>query len=386
MKNSTDKKKRLSKSPAVSLHFKLRGKLEIRSKIKVKNKRDLSLVYTPGVALVSEAIYKNPSSVKDLTNRNNTVAVLSNGSAVLGLGNIGPLAALPVMEGKAILFKEFADIDAWPIVIKAQTAQEIIDFAVALSPSVGGINLEDISAPICFEVENALKKRLNIPVMHDDQHGTAIVVLAGLINVLKVRSDLSLKSKIVINGAGSAGYAVADLLCGFGFKNILVLDSFGIISLKRKGLLPHKRRLAKITNKKNLEGKLEDAVVEADILIGVSKGGLFKESLIKKMNQEPIIFALANPIPEIMPPEAKMAGAKIVATGRSDFPNQLNNVLAFPGVFRGALDNKVESITREMKIKAAINLASLVKKPNVNRIIPDLFDKRVVPVVAKSIC
>jgi malate dehydrogenase (oxaloacetate-decarboxylating) len=385
------------KTKAINLHRRYQGKLETASKIPLRNLKDLSLVYTPGVGAVSSLIAKNKKLVRDLTFKGNSVAVVSDGSAVLGLGNIGPEAALAVMEGKAVIFKEFADIDAVPIVLNTQDAEKIIETVKAIAPTFGGINLEDISAPRCFEIEESLKKELDIPIMHDDQHGTAIVVLAALINAAKVVKKKFSNLKIVISGAGPAGTATAKLLLKAGMRNITVVDSKGIISVKRRSLLPYKKELARITNPpaspceawragpKKLSGDFDRGIEKADVFIGLSRPNVLLSSDVKKMAKSAIIFALANPIPEIMPDVAKKAGAAIVATGRSDFPNQINNALVFPGIFRGALDHQVRQITDKMKMKAAYALAGLIKKPNPNKIIPSIFDKRVVKTVAKVI-
>lgn len=339
-------------------------------------------MYTPGVAEVSKAIAKDKKLAFKYTIRKNTVAVVSDGSAVLGLGNIGPEAALPVMEGKALLFKELADVDAIPIVLNTQDTEEIIKIVKAIAPTFGGINLEDISAPRCFEIEERLKKELDIPVFHDDQHGTAIVVLAGLINALKVvRKDIR-KVKTAISGLGAAGTSVIKLLIKYGVKDITVSDSQGIIFRGRTGMSEVKKKIAKITNPLNIKGTLKDAIAEADIFIGVSAPNLLKAEDIRKMNKDAIVFAMSNPIPEIMPEEAKRGRAKIVATGRSDYPNQINNVLAFPGIFRGALDTRTKIITDEHKLKAAKAIAGLVKNLNYGKIIPVALDKRVVKKVA----
>ena len=381
MKNNSEE----IKDKALALHRRFKGKLATVSKIPLNNKEALSLLYTPGVGMVSSLIAKNKKLAKELTFKANSVAVVSDGSAVLGLGNIGPEAALAVMEGKAVIFKEFANIDAVPIVLNTQDQEKIIEIVKAISPTFGGINLEDISAPRCFEIESRLKKELDIPVMHDDQHGTAIVTLAAIINAAKVVKKKLAGLKIVISGAGPAGVAVLKLLLKAGIKNIIVLDSHGIISKKRHNLLPYKKELARITNPKNLAGDLDNAIENADVFIGLSRPGAISASHIKKMAKSAIVFAMANPIPEIMPDIAKAAGAAIMATGRSDFPNQINNSLVFPGVFRGALDNKVRQITDKMKLKAAYALAGLVKKPNPQNIVPLIFDKRVVKTVAGAI-
>ena len=361
----------------LEFHEKYKGKLSVNSKVPLKDMKDLSIAYTPGVAEPCKEINKDISKVYKYTIKQNSVAVVSDGSAVLGLGNIGAEAALPVMEGKCVLFKEFANIDAFPICIKSQDPDEIINIVKNISPVFGGINLEDISSPRCFEIERRLKKELDIPVMHDDQHGTAVVVLAGLINAAKVVGKDLKDFRIVINGAGAAGTAVAKLLLKEGVKDILMVDRVGIIS-KNGDLTDHKIELAKITNKNNEDGTLKDALRNSDVFIGLSAPNLLNAGDIRTMNKNPIIFAMANPVPEIMPDEAKKGRAKIVATGRSDFPNQINNVLAFPGIFRGALDNKVRNITDEMKLKAAHKLAATVKHPTEECIIPDVFDKTIV--------
>ncbi|MCX6753361.1 MAG: NADP-dependent malic enzyme [Candidatus Nomurabacteria bacterium] len=381
-------KKNISKE-ALKLHKKLRGKIEIISKLKIKNKEDLSLIYTPGVADVSTYLANNKKETNNFTARGNMVAVISDGSAVLGLGNIGPEGALPVMEGKAAIFKSFADVDAFPIVLSTQNTEEIIQAIKAIAPSFGAINLEDISAPRCFEIEERLKKELNIPIMHDDQHGTAMVVLAGLINALKVCNNKNIEKnkniKIIVNGSGAAGIAITKMLLEYGFAEIIVIDSHGAIYEGRENLNEEKIILSKKTNKQKIKGELVDIIKGSDVFIGVSKGGVLNSEMIKSMNKKPIIFALANPIPEIMPDIAKKAGAFIVATGRSDFPNQLNNALGFPGIFRGALDHKVIDITDTMLVKASIALAKLVKNPTIDKIIPSIFDKNVAIVVSKAI-
>jgi malate dehydrogenase (oxaloacetate-decarboxylating) len=367
---------------SIQLSKKIGGKIEIRSKEKLTEK-NLAVLYTPGVAEVSKAIAADKKLSFSYTMRKNTVAVISDGSAVLGLGNIGPEAALPVMEGKALLFKELGGVDAIPIVLATQDTQEIIKIVKALAPTFGGINLEDISAPRCFDVEEALKKELDIPVFHDDQHGTAIVVLAGLINALKVvKKDLA-KIKIVISGTGAAGVAIAKLLLKAGAKHIIMLDRMGIIYQERDGgLNSSKMEIAKITNPENVRGNVRDALSGADVFIGVSAPNILTEEDISHMTKNSIVFAMANPIPEIMPDRAKAGGARVVATGRSDFANQINNVLAFPGIFRGVLDNHVKKITEEHKIKVAYAIASLIKKPTSDRIIPRALDKNVVKKVA----
>lgn len=373
------------KDEALKKHKQLRGKIGVELKDTPDSRDKLSLYYTPGVAAVSERIAKNPETARDYTWLNNSVAVISDGSAVLGLGNIGPQASLPVMEGKCMLFKHFAGIDAVPIVLDVHSADEIVTAVRAIAPSFGGINLEDIAAPICFEVEERLKKELALPVMHDDQHGTAIVVLAGLINAAKLVGKQLADCKVVISGAGSAGIAVAKLLDKYAGADIIMTDSKGIIHSQRPDLHESKKRLLEIVNKGNVTGGLADAIKEADIFIGVSKPGLVTTEMVKSMAKDPVIFAMANPVPEIMPDEARAAGAAVVATGRSDFPNQVNNALAFPGIFRGALDNHVRQITDDHKIAAAEAIAGLVKNLSVDEIIPALGNDRLVPVISKVI-
>jgi len=371
-------------SDSLKLHKKFHGKLEVKSKVPIKNKRDLSLAYTPGVAEVCRTIAKDKNLTREYTIKKNTVAVVSDGSAILGLGNLGAEAAIPVMEGKAALFKEFAGVDAFPICLDTQDTEEIIKAVKYLAPVFGGINLEDISAPRCFEVEDRLKKELSIPVMHDDQHGTATVVLAGIINALKLKKLDKTSAKVVISGAGAAGTAVAKMLIHYGFKNVFVCDSKGLISKDRSDLNSAKKELANLTNVGGT-ASLAEVLKKADVFIGVSGPNIITRREVKSMNARPVVFALANPTPEIMPDEAKAGGAYIVATGRSDFPNQLNNVLAFPGIFRGALDNKVSQITDRMLVKAAENLAKYVKKLSPENILPEPLDKGVVKVVAKAI-
>ena len=369
---------------SLELHEKLKGKLEINSKVKLKSKEDLSLAYTPGVAEVCKEIHLDKTKVYKYTIKGNSVAVITDGSAVLGLGNIGPEAAMPVMEGKAILFKEFAGIDAYPICLQSQDVKKNIETIKNISTGFGGINLEDFKAPECFELEEALQD-LGIPVMHDDQHGTATVVLASLINAIKIKKIEKEKTKILINGAGAAGIAIAKLLLKYGFTNIVMLDSQGSIYEGRKELTAAKERIAKLTNFDMIKADLAGSIKGMDVFIGVSKANILTQDMIKTMNKDPIVFALANPIPEIMPDLAKEAGALIVATGRSDFPNQINNVLAFPGIFRGALDSKAKQITDDMKINASIALAGLVKNPTPEMIIPSPFDKNVVLAVSNAI-
>jgi len=367
---------------AIQLSKKIGGKVEVNSKVKL-SRENLKVLYTPGVADVSLAIAKSRKLSFDYTIRKNTVAVISDGSAVLGLGNIGPEAALPVMEGKALLFKELGKVDAMPIVLDTQDTKEIIETIKNLAPTFGGINLEDISAPRCFEIEERLADELDIPVFHDDQHGTAIVVLAGLINALRVVKKRIGSVKIVISGAGAAGIAIAKLLIAYGARDLILTDSKGIIYKDRdEGMNDYKLEMAQITNLDNLKGSLEDALVDADVFIGVSAPNILKAENIRMMNEDAIVFAMSNPIPEIMPNVAKRGGAKVIATGRSDFPNQLNNVLVFPGIFRGALDKRVKNITMAHKLKAARVLASLVANPTSNKIIPNVFNKKVAKAVA----
>ena len=370
---------------ALALHKKYQGKLEVRSKVPLSSRLELSLAYSPGVAEISRVIAADKSLAYTLTLKGNTVAVVSDGSAILGLGNLGPEAALPVMEGKCALFKEFAGVDAFPICLATQDEEEIIKTVKLIAPNFGGINLEDISAPRCFNIEARLKAELDIPVMHDDQHGTATVVLAGLINSIKLRGLNKEEARLVISGAGAAGDAITKLIYDYGFINITVVDSQGAIYQGRPGLNAAKTKLAEFTNKQKKTGGLAEIIKDAHIFIGVSAPGVLSQEMVKSMAARPIIFALANPVPEIMPDEAETAGAFIVATGRSDFKNQINNVLAFPGIFRGALDNKVKQITDAMLVRAAENLAGLVVNPSQELILPDPFDKQVALVVARAI-
>ncbi|MCR4278792.1 MAG: NADP-dependent malic enzyme [bacterium] len=370
---------------AIALHEKLKGKIEITAKIPVQSMEDLALVYTPGVGAVSHEIAENPERVNDLTWKKNVVAIVSDGSAVLGLGNIGPLAALPVMEGKSVIFKQFAGIDAIPIVLNTQDTEEIIKTVLAISPTFGAIQLEDISAPRCFEIEERLADALNMPVFHDDQHGTAIVVMAGLMNALKVVGKNLNEIKIAMVGAGAAGTAIANILIHAGAKNVLVCDRIGIIAKSRDNLNAPKKKLAEITNKNNIEGTLADAVRGADVIIGTSGPGLIHTEMISSMNSDAIVFALANPTPEIMPDDAKSAGARVVATGRSDFPNQVNNALCYPGLFRGMLDNNIIHVTPEIKIRAATAIANMIQTPTAENIIPNMFTEGLHEAVAKSI-
>lgn len=370
---------------SIKLHALHKGKLAVHSKIPVTNKEELSLAYSPGVAGPCLEIAKDTSKVYDLTWRANTIAVISDGTAVLGLGDIGPEAALPVMEGKCILFKQFAGVDAVPIVLNTKDVDEIVETIVRIAPTFSGINLEDISAPRCFEIEERLQERLDIPVFHDDQHGTAIVMLAALINSGKVLGKDIKKEKIIINGAGAAAIAGAKLLHAYGFESIIMVDSQGIISKDRTDLNSIKQEILSFINKENLNGDLATAVKGRGIFIGLSVAGVLTEDMVRSMSSDPVIIAMANPIPEIMPELAKSAGARIIATGRSDFPNQVNNVLGFPGIFRGLLDKKIKKVTTEMKVRAAEAIANLVENPTEDMVIPSPFDERVSKVVAEAI-
>lgn len=373
------------KKKALAAHKKLRGKLRVQQKDPLDSPEKLSIYYTPGVGAVSSYVAEHPEEAREYTGLNNTVAVVSDGTSVLGLGDIGPLGALPVMEGKCMLFRQFAGIDAWPIVLGTKDPDEIVAAVKAIAPSFGGINLEDIAAPQCFYVEEKLKHELKIPVMHDDQHGTAVVVLAGLINATKVVGKKLSDCRVVLVGAGAAGVAIAKLLHRYAHPEMISVDSKGIVVRNRHDLNEEKQRLLGITNPKNETGDLRAALKGADIFIGVSRGGLLAERDIKLMNQKPIVFAMANPVPEIMPDEALSAGAAVMATGRSDFPNQVNNALAFPGIFRGALDNEVRQITDDHKTAAAEAIAALVDNPDAQHIIPSVMDDRLVPAIAKVI-
>ena len=371
---------------SLQLHKKMQGKLKVESKVPLKTKHDLSLAYTPGVAEPCREIFKNPDAVYDLTLKHNSVAVISDGSAVLGLGNIGAAAALPVMEGKCILFKEFADIDAFPICLASQDIELTVETVKNIAPVFGGINLEDFKAPECFEVESRLQD-LGIPVMHDDQHGTAVVVLAGVMNALKVVNKKIQAICVVLQGAGAAGTAITKLLLTSGVspKNIVLCDSKGILYEGRLSLDANKQELVRITNTNKQQGSLADALKGADLFIGVSVKNLVSREMVKSMNAHPIIFAMANPDPEILPEDAHAAGAAVIATGRSDYPNQVNNVLAFPGIFRGALDSRASKITEQMKLAAVHALANLVKTPTKDMILPNPLDKSVVPAVAAAV-
>lgn len=376
------------KKESLKRHLKFGGKIEVKSKFpKLKNKNDLSVAYTPGVAAVSSLLAEDPEKARNYSIKGNTIAVISDGSAVLGLGNIGPYGALPVMEGKALLFKELGEVDAYPIVLATQQTEEVIKTIKAIAPTFGGINLEDISAPRCFEIEERLINELDIPVFHDDQHGTAIVVLAALINSLKLVGKKKENIKVTISGAGAAGVSITKLLFKYGIKNIILVDSKGIISKQRQDLNEAKKKMLKITNLDNISGDLEKAIERSDVFIGVSVPNILKPELIKRMSNKPIIFAMANPIPEIMPIEAKKAGAYIIGTGRSDFPNQINNALVFPGLFRGVLDSGIKMIDNHIKIVAAETLAGLIKKDelDIDKILPRVLDKRVAKAIAKKI-
>lgn len=372
---------------ALMLHEKWKGKLETTSKAPVKSREDLSYAYTPGVAEPCKMIAQDKEAAYKYTMKANTVAVVSDGSAVLGLGNIGPYAAMPVMEGKAVLFKEFGGVNAVPICLDTQDTEEIIKAVTYLAPGFGGINLEDISAPRCFEIEERLKEILDIPVFHDDQHGTAIVVLAGIINALKVVGKKKEDCQIVVNGAGSAGVAITKLLLTYGFPHIIMCDKTGILSKNTKGLNWMQQKMTQVTNLDQKEGTLADALKGADIFVGVSAPGIVSPEMVASMNKDSILFAMANPVPEIMPDAAKAAGARIVGTGRSDFPNQVNNVIAFPGIFKGALEGRATQITEEMKLAAAAAIASLVPDDelNENNILPEAFHPEVAELVANAV-
>ena len=372
---------------ALQMHEQWNGKLETTAKAHVNSREDLAIAYTPGVAEPCKVIAKDPEAAYKYTIKSNTVAVVSDGSAVLGLGNIGALAAMPVMEGKAVLFKEFGGVNAVPICLDTQDTEEIIKTVVNIAPAFGGINLEDISAPRCFEIEERLKELLNIPVFHDDQHGTAIVVLAGIINAMKVTGKDKESSKVVVNGAGSAGVAITKLLLTYGFKHVTMCDINGILGKDSKDLNWMQEKMVEVTNLEQKTGKLADALKGADIFVGVSAPNIVTPEMVASMNKDAILFAMANPVPEIMPDIAKAAGAKVVGTGRSDFPNQINNVLAFPGIFRGAFDVRASDINDEMKIAASKALADLITDEELSPeyIIPKAFDKRVGPAVAKAV-
>lgn len=372
---------------ALLLHEKWNGKLETISKAEVKSREDLALAYTPGVAEPCKVIAAEPETAYKYTIKSNTIAVVSDGSAVLGLGNIGPLAAMPVMEGKAVLFKEFGGVNAFPICLDTQDTEEIIKTVVNIAPAFGGINLEDISAPRCFEIEERLKELLPIPVFHDDQHGTAIVVLAGIINALKVTGRKKEDCRVVVNGAGSAGIAITKLLLTYGFLHITMCDRAGILKKGMDGLNWMQEKMVEVTNLEGADGSLADAMKGADIFVGVSAPGIVTKEMAASMNRDAILFAMANPVPEIMPDVAKEAGAKIIGTGRSDFPNQVNNVVVFPGIFKGALEGRATAITEEMKLAAATAIAGLVDESilDENHILPEAFDPRVADVVRRAV-
>jgi len=369
----------------IAAYIKQGARVGVVARVRLKEKKDFSLWYTPGVATASLHLAKHPEDARKMSIKKNSVAVVSDGSAVLGLGNIGPYGALPVMEGKALIFKEKGNIDAWPIVLDTQDSEEIIKIVKSIAPNFGGINLEDIAAPRCFDIERRLVTELDIPVMHDDQHGTAIVVLAGLINAAKVVKKNFKKLKVVISGAGAAGTAIAKLFLVAGITDIILLDREGTIYTKRAGMNAHKTELAKLTNPRKVVGGLAEAMQGADVFVGVSGKGLLKKEHVAAMAPKGIVFAMANPDPEILPEEAKAAGAAVIATGRSDFPNQVNNALAFPGLFRGALDKGIKKITEDTKLRAARALAALIARPTAAKIIPDLLDPRVVKAVAKAV-
>ena len=372
---------------ALQLHEEWNGKFETTPKMKIQTREDLALAYTPGVAEPCKVIAKDKEAAYKYTIKSNTIAVVSDGSAVLGLGNIGAHAAMPVMEGKAVLFKEFGNVNAVPVCLDTQDTEEIIKTVVNIAPAFGGINLEDISAPRCFEIETRLKELLDIPVFHDDQHGTAIVVLAGIINAMKVTEKDKESAKVVVNGAGSAGIAITKLLLTYGFKHVTMCDKSGILSKASEGLNWMQQSMMEVTNLENKTGSLADALRGADIFVGVSAPNIVTADMVKTMNKDAIIFAMANPVPEIMPDVAKAAGAKVVGTGRSDFPNQVNNVIAFPGIFKGALEGRARQITEDMKLAAALAIANLVPDDEVSdvNILPEAFDPRVADVVSKAV-
>lgn len=376
-----------AKENALKMHEEWHGKIETTAKSHVNTREDLAIAYTPGVAEPCKVIAEDKDAAYTYTIKSNTIAVVSDGSAVLGLGNIGPLAAMPVMEGKAVLFKEFGGVNAVPICLDTQDTEEIIKTVVNIAPAFGGINLEDISAPRCFEIEERLKELLDIPVFHDDQHGTAIVVLAGIINALKVTGKDKETSKVVVNGAGSAGVAITKLLLTYGFKNITLCDINGILGPSSPDLNWMQKKMIEVTNPEKKTGTLKDALVGADIFVGVSAPNIVTKEMVVSMNKDSILFAMANPVPEIMPDLAKEAGAKVVGTGRSDFPNQVNNVVAFPGIFKGALEGRATQITEEMKLATAKAIAGLVpdEELNENNILPEAFDPRVADVVSKAV-
>lgn len=372
---------------ALKLHEEWNGKLETASKCAIKTREDLALAYTPGVAEPCKLIAADREQAYKYTVKANTIAVVSDGSAVLGLGNIGPYAAMPVMEGKAVLFKEFGNVNAVPICLDTQDTEEIIKTVINIAPAFGGINLEDISAPRCFEIEERLNEALDIPVFHDDQHGTAIVVLAGIINALKVIGKSKEDCRVVVNGAGSAGIAITKLLLKYGFPDIIMCDKAGILSPDTEGLNWMQKQMTEVTNLERMHGSLADAMAGADIFVGVSAPGIVSAEMVASMNRDAVIFAMANPVPEIMPDKAKAAGARVVGTGRSDFPNQVNNVVAFPGIFKGALEGRASRITEEMKLAAAYAISGLVPENelNENNILPEAFDPRVAEAVSRAV-
>lgn len=372
---------------SLKLHEKNKGKLEIKSKVTVKTRDDLSLAYSPGVAEPCKKIHENEENVYRYTSKGNLVAVVTDGTAVLGLGDIGPKAGLPVMEGKAILFKEFANVDAFPICLDTKNVDEIVNAVKLIAPTFGGINLEDIAAPRCFEIEEKLKAILDIPVFHDDQHGTAIVVLSGLINALKLVNKKLSDIKIVVNGAGAAGTSISKLLLSSGVKNLIACDKVGILYRGIEGVDDAKKALAEVTNPDNIKGNLSDALVNADVFIGVSAPNILTKEMVKTMNKDSIVFAMANPVPEIMPEAAREAGVAVIGTGRSDYPNQINNVLVFPGVFRGALDVRAKEINEEMKLAAAYAIAGYIKEEELSKdnVIPSALDKNIATVVAEAV-
>ncbi len=372
---------------ALRLHKEWKGKISTEPKCEVKTREDLALAYTPGVAEPCKVIHEDVKEAYTYTLKQNTIAVVSDGSAVLGLGNIGPEAAMPVMEGKCALFKAFGGVNAFPICLNTQDTDEIVETVKRLEPTFGGINLEDISAPRCFEIERRLKETMHIPVFHDDQHGTAIIVLAGTINALKLTGKKKEDCRVVVNGSGAAGIAIAKLMLLYGFRHLILCDSKGIVSKDRTGLNWIKKEMLEVTNEDNKSGTLADALVGADIFIGVSAPGIVTEEMVRSMNKDAVIFAMANPVPEIMPDLAKKAGARVIGTGRSDFPNQVNNVLVFPGIFKGALEGKARQITEDMKLTAARALASLVSDEELSEdfILPEAFDPRVADVVSEAV-
>ncbi|WP_431801319.1 NAD(P)-dependent malic enzyme [Halobacillus andaensis] len=371
----------------LNLHRTFKGKIEVASKIPVDTEEDLSLVYTPGVADICKAIAANPEEADELTSKGNMVAIVTDGTAVLGLGDIGPKAAIPVMEGKSLLFKKFAGVDAFPLCLDTKSTEEIIAIVKALAPTFSGVNLEDISAPRCFEIEERLKKELDIPVFHDDQHGTAIVVLAALINALKIVKKARSESKVVINGAGAAGIAIAELLLDAGFNNVTLVSLEGVIRKGETWMNPRQRAMAERTNLNGIHGGLDEVITGADIFIGVSAPEIVSKEQVQRMNNDPIVFALANPVPEIYPEDALAAGAAVVGTGRSDYPNQINNLLAFPGIFKGALNQKVRDISVDMKVAAAEGIAAVVTDQELSRdyVIPGALDKTVAQAVADAV-